>query len=287
MPWIELHVTTSADLANDLSDQLSEFGAVAVTFQDAGDEPIFEPKPETPRLWHRTIVIGLFDSEHPLDPVIQFLGKNFSFEQKKIEDEDWERRCLDSFTPLNFGKRLWICPSWHIPPDKEAVNIILDPGLAFGTGTHPTTSLCLEWLDANISNQELIIDYGCGSGILAISALKLGAKRAICIDNDSQALESTLENAERNHLNSGQLTTLLPHELPDMEADILLANILAQPLIELAPKFNILTKKWCKIVLSGILCDQVEKVMDAYKPWFEMKEPIYKGEWALLEGIKT
>jgi len=287
MAWTELHIATSAELANDLSDQLSELGAVAVTFQDGGDQPIFEPTPETPRLWHKTIVVALFERDHSMDSVFEFLKGKYPFEQKEIEDEDWERRCLDSFQPLSFGKRLWICPSWHTPPDKGAVNVILDPGLAFGTGTHPTTSLCLEWLDANINDQNLILDYGCGSGILAISALKLGAKKALCVDNDSQALESTRENAERNSISSAQLQTFLPDQLDKTEADVLLANILAQPLIDLAPTFNILTKKWCKIVLSGILCDQVERVMNAYKPWFEMKEPIYKDGWALLEGIKT
>lgn len=292
MPWNELHATTSAALANELSDQFVEFGAQAVTFKDAGDQPIFEPAPETPRLWHETVVVGLFDSEHPLDPVIHYLeneqakGALKNFHLQHVADEDWERRCLDSFNPIPCGKRLWICPSWHTPPEPDAVNVILDPGLAFGTGTHPTTSLCLEWLDEHVQNDALIIDYGCGSGILGIAALKLGAKKVIAVDNDPQALEATRDNAERNHIHPDQLLTQLPDQPIDSKAEILIANILAQPLIFLAKKFADLTKMRGKIVLSGILIEQSQSVIEAYEPWFKMDEPVFKNEWVRLSGIR-
>jgi ribosomal protein L11 methyltransferase len=255
MPWNEIRIVTSADEANDLSDHLTALGAVAVTFQDAGDEPIFEPKPETPRLWHQTIVIGLFDSETLLESITESLDP-LPYQVWHIPDENWERRCLEDFKPIQMGKRLWICPSWHQPPDPQAVNVILDPGLAFGTGSHPTTRLCLEWLDASITPDQSIIDYGCGSGILAIAALKLGAKKALAVDNDPQALIATRDNAERNHIDSKDLITQGPDENITEPADILIANILAQPLKELASHLASLTKPGGKIALSGILKDQ-------------------------------
>lgn len=292
MPWNEFHIITRDTFANELSDELTSLGALAVTFQDAGDQPIFEPSPETPRLWHETVVIGLFDETQPLEQVLSYLESQKTQEKVKtfhfqhLEDEDWERRCLEGFTPISCGKRLWICPSWHIPPDPNAVNVILDPGLAFGTGTHPTTKLCLEWLDSQVKSDEIVIDYGCGSGILAIAALKLGAKKAYAVDNDPQALEATLANAERNSIDSTHLITLLPVDNIPEKADILAANILAQPLIELAPKLANLIKTGGKIVLSGILSDQVQGVISAYEPWFQMEKPLFFEEWARLTGIK-
>lgn len=292
MPWNEIHITTSAEKANELSDQLVSFGAQAVTFKDAGDQPIYEPAPEDPRLWNETIVVGLFEDQHPLEEIIQYLetqqslGKLKHFHLHHVADEDWVRRCLDSFKPIPCGKRLWICPSWHTPPDPNAVNVILDPGLAFGTGTHPTTSLCLEWLDQNIHSEDLVIDYGCGSGILALAALKLGAKKVIAVDNDPQALEATVANAERNHINSTQLTTQLPSQPIDLKADILIANILAQPLIELASKFATLIKKCGKITLSGIIIDQAQMVIKAYEPWFLIDKLSQKDEWVCLTGTR-
>lgn len=293
MTWTEIHIITSADLANRLSDELSALGAEAVTLQDAGNQPIFETSGDV-CLWTETVVIGLFQQSHSLDSVIHYLesaqnkGLIKGYQLKPLENEDWERRCLDSFQPLHFGKRLCICPSWHTPPNPKAVNVILDPGLAFGTGTHTTTQLCLEWLEANIISQDIMVDYGCGSGILAISALKLGAKKAVAVDTDVEALDATEENSRRNHIDSKRLITLSPEEMKKTNhmANILVANILAKPLIELAPYFSSITKSWCKIVLSGILCDQAEDVLKVYKAWFRMKDPIFKNEWALLEGLK-
>lgn len=292
MPWIELHATTTANRANELSDQLADLGAQAVTLQDAGDQPIYEPTPETPRLWHETVVIGLFDSEYPISTIVGFLedqealGLLKNFHIKHVADEDWERRCLDSFKPIHCGKRLWICPSWHTPPEPNAVNVILDPGLAFGTGTHPTTSLCLKWLDENILGGESVIDYGCGSGILAIAALKLGAQQVIAVDNDPQALTATLDNSERNHLDSTKLITQLPDAAIAATADILVANILAQPLISLAPRFAELTHTGSKIALSGILIDQIDAVISAYSSNFVLQSPSYCDGWARIEGIR-
>jgi ribosomal protein L11 methyltransferase len=288
MPWKELHITTAADKADAISDQLSDFGANAVTFRDGGDDPIIEPSASTPRIWAKTIVIGLFDSETDISPLLAELN-NYDITIIDIPDEDWVRRSLDSFKPMKFGKKLWVCPSWQAPPDPNAINLTLDPGLAFGTGSHPTTSLCLEWLEENIPSEQQVIDYGCGSGILGIAALKLGAKKVFAVDNDPQALESATQNSQQNGFHPTVFTTFLPEDLPttDIKADLVIANILAAPLIELAPKLASLTILGGKILLSGILYDQVESINNAYKNWYIMQHPISKGEWVSLVGIRA
>lgn len=295
MAWIECHVKTTADYAECLSDQLTLLGALAVTFQDAGDQPIYEPIPGALNFWQETIVIGLFDHTIELSPILSYLenqqaeGLIKSFQRKELPDEDWERICLEHFKPMQFGERLWICPSWQIPPDKKAVNVILDPGLAFGTGTHPTTALCLEWLESHIQPDSIVIDYGCGSGILGLAALKLGAKSVFAVDNDPQALEATGKNSLRNPDIAKRLFTYLPHEFNNLsiKADILIANILAQPLIELAPFFASLTHSGSHLLLSGILVEQTETVLAAYSTWFHFKNPVvHRNQWVRLEGLR-
>lgn len=290
MPWHELHIKATSQHAPHFADVLTLLGAEAVTFRDAGDQPIFEPQQDTPLIWPETIVVGLFDASLEMRPITTYLeeekanGNLIDFSVHFLGDEDWERRCLDSFQPMQFGKRLWVCPSWKTPPDPNAVNIILDPGLAFGTGTHPTTSLCLEWLEEHIQPGQTVIDYGCGSGILAIAALKLGAKKAYAIDNDPQAITATLANSASNHVSSPQLETHLTDYIIPEQADILVANILAQPLIELASLFGQFIKPKGLILLSGILVDQVNGVTDAYKSMFNMEKPVIKDGWARLSG---
>jgi hypothetical protein len=188
MPWIQLKLNTTGANAEDLSDALMEAGSVSITFQDTHDTPVFEPLPGETRLWGDTDVIGLFDAETDMNEVVAILeqhpllGAGFAHKIEQLEDKDWEREWMDNFHPMRFGERLWICPSWRDVPDKNAVNVMLDPGLAFGTGTHPTTSLCLQWLDGLDLAGKTVIDFGCGSGILAIAALKLGRrKRSVLI----------------------------------------------------------------------------------------------------------
>jgi ribosomal protein L11 methyltransferase len=289
MSWIELHITTTAEHADAWSLELPSWGAKAITLKDAGDQPIYEPSPQTPRVWPITIVTALFEQDQPIEPLIAHLNIQeniISFDIHALEDEDWVRRSLAHFKPLNFGNRLWICPSWEQPPDPNGVNVILDPGLAFGTGTHPTTALCLEWLDENIKNQRLAIDYGCGSGILGIAAHQLGVKKIIAVDNDPQALLAATHNAQQNTISSLDFVTQLPDEAILKPADLILANILAQPLISLAPKLASLIIKQGHIVLSGVLVDQVEAVKHAYLPWFDFQPPVFKEEWVRLVGVK-
>ncbi|MFV9997214.1 MAG: 50S ribosomal protein L11 methyltransferase [Arsenophonus endosymbiont of Dermacentor nuttalli] len=292
MPWIQIRLNSTAEHAEALSDILTEAGAVAVTFQDSYDNPVFEPLPGETRLWGDTDVIGLFDAESDMTQVIHqlenhtLLGKNFVHKIEQIEDKDWEREWMDNFHPMRFGHKLWICPSWRDIPDANAVNVILDPGLAFGTGTHPTTSLCLKWLDSLNLKDKTVIDFGCGSGILAIAALKLGAKKAIGIDIDPQAILASHNNAERNNV-ADKLVPYLAKDQPDnLTADIVIANILAGPLHELAGTIAKLTNSNGLLGLSGILANQAEAVITAYQQQFNIDPIIAKEGWCRITGTK-
>lgn len=285
MAWIQFICNTSQDKAEALSDALSECGAAAVTFEDDADQPIYEPNVGETPLWTATRLTALFDAETRSDDVSDMLA-NFidevpRFKVEAVEDKDWEREWMANFQPIQFGERLWICPSWHQPPAPEAVNILLDPGLAFGTGTHATTALCLNWLDTADLKGKYVIDYGCGSGILAIAAALLGAEKVIAVDTDPQALEATRANAKRNGVD---IDAYLPSECPDEPCDLLLANILAGPLQTLAPRFANLCKPAAGIVLSGILQTQADAVSDSYGAWFTMQPATQKEDWIRLSG---
>lgn len=289
MPWLQLILECSADDAPLYSDLLSEQGAAAVTMVDSADQPLFEPAVGTTPLWNNTRVVGLFETDVDIDAVLLELAAARAPEPlpplriEQLEDKDWNRAWMDTFQPMRFGARVWIVPSWHTPPDADGVNILLDPGLAFGTGTHPTTRLCLEWLDGHPPRGAKVIDYGCGSGILAIAAALLGAESVLCIDNDPQALIATRDNAERNKVEA-KLIALLPESAPDTPCELLLANILAGPLMELAEKFSRLVQPGGQVVLSGILPEQAEAVRASYLPWFEMAVPVEHDGWIRLEG---
>jgi ribosomal protein L11 methyltransferase len=288
MPWLQLTFYSTKEKAEALAELLSDAGAAAVTMQDAADQPLYEPPPGATPLWQLTNVVGLFEENVDGHAIVQQLkaqwqGEFPDFRSEVLEDQDWERAWMDEFKPMRFGERLWIVPSWHEPPEGDTVNILLDPGLAFGTGTHPTTRLCLEWLDGHDVAGKSVIDYGCGSGILALAAALLGAASVIGVDNDPQALVATLDNAARNGVS---LRAYLPKEAPQEPADILVANILAGPLIELAPRLAALVKQGGAIALSGILPEQAESVSSAYSEWFAMQPPVEHDGWIRLEGIK-
>lgn len=288
MPWLQLTFYSTKEKAEALADLLSEAGAAAVTMQDAADQPLYEPPPGATPLWQLTNVVGLFEESTDGDAVVQQLqaqwqGEFPDYRSEVLQDQDWERAWMDDFKPMRFGERLWIVPSWHEPPEGDTVNILLDPGLAFGTGTHPTTRLCLEWLDGNEIEGKTVIDYGCGSGILALAAALLGAASVIGVDNDPQALVATLDNAARNGVT---IQVYLPKEAPQEPVDILVANILAGPLIELAPRLAALVREGGALALSGILPEQAEGVAGAYSEWFAMQPAVEHDGWIRLEGTK-
>lgn len=290
MPWLQLIIPTDESSADQISDALMDQGAVSVTLQDMQDQPVLEPTPGTTPMWSQTRVVGLFDANDDLKQVVANVEKQLrkkipDWKGEQLEDKDWVRAWMDDFKPMQFGEKLWVVPSTFSPPQPEAVNILLDPGLAFGTGTHPTTSMCLEWLDANPPVDKDIIDFGCGSGILAIAAILLGAKHAEAIDLDPQALISTRDNAEKNNV-SNKIKTYLPNEFPKQTTPLLLANILASPLIELAPYFADLTMPQGQIVLSGILKEQAEHVLSAYKENFDIQIWKQQGDWVCLAGVR-
>ena len=291
MSWLQLVIPTQPDMAITVSDALTDAGALSVTFEDDGNEPRYQPGIEAVSLWSQTRVTGLFnkktDLNQVLDQVQQQVGPLEQAYYRKLDDQDWQRLWMDRFKPMCFGNNLWVCPSWLEPPDPSAVNLVLDPGLAFGTGTHATTALCLQWLASqsldHYFKNKIVIDYGCGSGILAIAACKLGAARVIATDIDPQALEVTRQNADKNQV--GETIKIKPlTQMPENAgADVVLANILAAPLVSLADKLTNLLGPGGKLILSGLLDEQVNTVKAAYKPSLNFQQQSREG-WAMLSG---
>jgi ribosomal protein L11 methyltransferase len=303
MPFIQLILPIGAADPAPYEDALLAAGASSITLEDEGDDPVLEPLPGTTPLWPRVRVKALFDGEADRDEILRILDGELSsalteplsrvaFET--IEDRAWEREWLKDFRPMRFGQRLWICPGGQQPDADQLrdspppVLIELDPGLAFGTGTHPTTALCLEWLDAAKVAGARVIDYGCGSGILAIAAAMLGAADILAIDIDPQALLATHDNAERNGVAPLITARLVDAEAEsrDVSADILLANILAGPLESLAPTFAARVRTGGRLVLSGILRNQAEAVASTYAPWFDIAPVVVRDDWARLDGVR-
>jgi ribosomal protein L11 methyltransferase len=287
MPWQQLECNIPSQKVESLTDYLESIDALAITLVDAKDDPIFEPEPGTTPLWQECKLIALFEHDVSLESHLNTIQQLFSCHAtiSKLADKAWERECMDQFQPIQFGTKLWVCPSWHTVSKNDAVVVMLDPGLAFGTGNHPTTRLCLEWLTTHAIEGKNVIDYGCGSGILAIAAAKLGAANVYAVDIDAQALHATQENAARNHV-SQQVQVYLPNDLPSIQADILIANILAAPLISLVERFNQLIRSPGCIVLSGILDNQINEVVKAYQTHFSINEHSTIEDWGLIAGIK-
>jgi ribosomal protein L11 methyltransferase len=292
MSWLQIILAVDASRVDEISDGLFSVGALSVTFADAEDEPLYEPPLNTMPLWQQTRVIGLFDSTVDRSQLLSLLKTLLAplppYQFQILEDQAWTRLWMEDFHPMQFGERLWICPSWQEPPNAQAINILLDPGLAFGTGTHETTALCLEWLDqyGDFSGKTLI-DYGCGSGILAIAALKLGAAHVWAVDNDPQALLATLENAKKNEVETA-ISPILPENLPqNLKVDGLLANILASPLINLASTLTAHLNVYAPLVLSGILKEQSSDVITAYKPYLNITDIVERDNWIRLSNKNT
>ena len=296
MPWLSLVVDTDAEYAEILSDALLESGALSVDLLDAdADSPdeqaIFgEPGDLPPGMWRHNRISALFDSGMDVAAILRDAAAGIGLKQlpehriETLADNDWVRLTQSQFEPIAISPRLWIVQTWHTPSDRDAINIVLDPGLAFGTGSHATTRLCLRWLDDNLQGGESVLDYGCGSGILAIAALKLGAARAVGIDVDLQALQASRENAAVNQVDNVQF--YLPCALPHDSYDLVVANILTNPLRMLAPSLADATSKGGRIVLSGILEEQAQEMRNTYQQWFDMNAPICEDGWSCLSGRK-
>ncbi|EGR2797647.1 ribosomal protein L11 methyltransferase [Vibrio navarrensis] len=293
MPWIQIKLNATNENAEQIGDMLmEETGALSVTFLDAHDTPVFEPLPGETRLWGDTDVLALYDAEADTQLIMSqikasnMLVDGFAYKVEQLEDKDWEREWMDNFHPMKFGERLWICPSWRDIPDPSAVNVMLDPGLAFGTGTHPTTALCLQWLESLDLSGKTVIDFGCGSGILAIAAIKLGAEKVIGIDIDPQALLASKDNAQRNGV-AEQLEVYLPQDQPEgLLADVVVANILAAPLRELSSIITGLVKPNGLLAMSGVLDTQAEDVANHYRDAFHIDPIVEQSEWCRISGRK-
>ena len=310
MPFLQLSLDVGTHDPEPYEDALFELGALSVTLLDAADDPVLEPAPGAMPLWPTIVVRAVFAADadadqlraalgsvHGLDPLLIALTARF----ESLADRVWEREWLKDFKPMRFGRRLWVCPGGQRPdaeaigPDADVVLLELDPGLAFGTGTHATTALCLEWLDSGAATGNDgggpwlagadVIDYGCGSGILAIAALRLGARRAVAMDIDPQALRATRENAERNGV-PDRIRVTADREAGQAEVDVLLANILAGPLVELAPLLAARTRVGGRIALSGLLVEQADAVTAAYRPWFDVGLTRERDGWGLLTGCR-
>jgi ribosomal protein L11 methyltransferase len=260
--------------------------------QDAADQPILEPGVGETPLWDNCILTALFSASVNTAAIIEQINAVLYFsikaEWQLVEDKDWSQEWKKHFKPIPCSEgRLWICPSWLEAPEPNAVNLRLDPGLAFGTGSHPTTMLCLNWLEKQSLEGKTVIDFGCGSGILGIAALLLGAEKVWAIDNDPQALLASRDNAQRNGIPDERLITLLPEQIPvEAKADIMVANILAKPLIDLAQKISALTLPKGQLCLSGILSHQIDQVSAAYAEQFIFEPVAAEDDWAQLSATK-
>lgn len=310
MAWLEVSIRTSRDLAEQVSAALESHDALAVTTQAASEpggappppeKEIFEPELGTTPLWSEVEVRGLFDESVQRGAIIEALQESVAFstpeqiQWRRIEDQAWERAWLDRFEPMQFGKRLWIVPrGMRAETGRNATVIRLDPGLAFGTGAHATTALCLEWIDAAKLKGKFVVDYGCGSGVLAIAAALKGARRVIAVDNDPQALEACDMNARANHVH-GQVVSCLPEHYPALLSDtlrgldgvdVMLANILARPLKQLAPTLGGSLRPGGQLVLSGLLDSQADSVRRAYLRDFGKLAATRRDGWARLDGSK-
>ncbi|MCB1820432.1 MAG: 50S ribosomal protein L11 methyltransferase [Candidatus Competibacteraceae bacterium] len=290
--WLQLSLEAFDHTPEQLEDALLQAGALAVTLADAGDQPVVEPAPGETPLWAHTCVTGLFDAHTDIEVVKRqlqsFLHAPILPECRlsRLEERNWVRAWMDDFHPMRFGQRLWICPTAQEPPDPTAVNIRLDPGLAFGTGAHPTTALCLEWLDSADLADRTVLDYGCGSGILAIAAAKLGARRVWAVDIDPQALLASDDNADENGVED-RIELTAPAALPPrLCVDVLLANILAGVLVRLAPEFAQRVKAGGRLILSGTLEQHANAVEAAFNRDFAFEPVRQREDWVLLEGVR-
>ena len=294
MPFLQVNIVVPSSHAELLSDELMEVGALSTAIEDAyagtdKEQPIFdEPNEPSAEIWEQSLIIAMFDADTDVDAAVALLPENMrpvkdAYTVTSVADQDWVKLTQSQFDPIHVSERLWITPTWHEAPTDGSINIELDPGLAFGTGSHPTTFLCLRWLDANMPQGAAVLDYGCGSGILAITAAKLGAGKVVGVDIDKQAIRASHDNAAQNQVS---IEVYLPDAQPEGQFDVVVANILANPLRMLGQMLAGRVKTDGQIVLSGILAEQVEEISALYQQWFDMKPATIQDGWACLFGTK-
>ena len=294
MPFLQVNIVVPSSHAELLSDELMEVGALSTAIEDAyagtdKEQPIFdEPNEPSAEIWEQSLIIAMFDADTDVDAAMALLPENMrpvkeAYTVTSVADQDWVKLTQSQFDPIHVSDRLWITPTWHEAPTDGSINIELDPGLAFGTGSHPTTFLCLRWLDAHMPQGAAVLDYGCGSGILAITAAKLGAGKVVGVDIDKQAIRASHDNATQNQVN---IEVYLPDAQPEGQFDVVVANILANPLRMLGQMLAGRVKTDGQIVLSGILAEQVDEIAALYQQWFDMKPATIQDGWACLFGTK-
>ena len=292
MTWLQLRLDTRPGEIESLEERMLATGAVAVTMEDNADQPVLEPGVGETPLWGQVRLTGLYPADTDMDQVLAAFPSGLLRQANQrveiLEDKDWEREWMQHYRPMPFGKRLWVCPSWLQPPDPGAINLLLDPGLAFGTGTHPTTALCLAQLDSMDLAGCDIVDYGCGSGILAVAALRLGAAFALAVDNDPQALVATRDNAGRNGIAAAGMEVVLPdavdHQAWSGRASLVIANILAGPLMELADTLAAFLRPGGTLLLSGLLDTQAAALCEHYADRINLQVAGEKDGWVCLRG---
>ena len=291
MAWHQLTLTTTEKSAPKIAKHFTHLGAVSVTYMDAEDEPVYEPRIGETKIWTNTQVIALYELDVEPEAVKTAMNAKFkhhaleNWQYEFIEDQAWERAWMEFYHPMKFADRLWVCPTDQEQREEGTVCLTLDPGLAFGTGTHPTTALCLEWLASHDLTDKTVIDYGCGSGILAVAAILLGAKVAHAVDIDPQALTATRDNALKNNV-SDKIHCYLPEDFTPFQADVVLANILAKPLIDLSASISALVIENGDLVLSGILAEQADSVIEAYAEKIDFAPRVQQEDWIRLNGRK-
>lgn len=293
MSWHQISVTTDEQTAPEVAEYFSDLGAVSVTYMDAEDEPVYEPAIGETKIWQRTRVIALYELTADPAKIRSQTLKQFQqtclnyWEFEVIADQAWERAWMEHYRPMKFADKLWVCPTGQEQQEEGTVCLTLDPGLAFGTGTHPTTALCLEWLASHNLRGKTVIDYGCGSGILAIAAVLLDAKIAYAVDIDPQAITATESNAEKNKVQD-KVISCLPEQFKkmDVRTNVVLANILAKPLIDMAGPISALLLSEGQLVLSGILAEQAQSVVDGYHTYVNLNNCVQREDWVRLTGTK-
>lgn len=292
MTWLQLRLDTHPGEIESLEERMLVTGAVAVTMEDNADQPVLEPGVGETPLWGQVRLTGLYPADTDMQRVLAafppVMLRQANQRVEILEDKDWEREWMQHYRPMPFGKRLWVCPSWLEPPDPGAINLLLDPGLAFGTGTHPTTALCLAQLDGMHLEGCSIVDYGCGSGILAVAALRLGAASALAVDNDPQALVATRDNAHRNGIAAASMEVALPDAVDSHarsgQAALVIANILAGPLMELTNTLLAFLQPGGTLLLSGLLDTQAAALCDHYADRISLRIEGERDGWVCLRG---